>query len=455
MRYSLAIFTFCLLILSTIGPAWTQSDEQTVKEKIKSFEEDYEFPENNAAAIRKSLDRLNGLDHPKVIKLLVSQVIPKELKRDNPLVINRIVEILGQVKSDQTIAELIKAAKKKPAASQLIVIRAMGRIKHPDITDRLLSFINDKKPALRIAAIQTLANSRPADATTAVIAALPAEEWPVRSAAINYLARLTDDPQKETIIKALRTQAANESGRLKNDIDSAIKSLSKSAAQANQDNATQAMFYGMPINSKNLVFVVDTSGSMLRAASEENKSSHSIMGQSSSKKNKKRIVILRKELMKAVENLPPDASFNIITFNNQADQWQPKLVPVKKYKDKALDWIRHKVHTLDPNNPIGNTNLYSGLEKAFELARPGKAKGILPSGYVNKKGLDTIYLMSDGFPDKGLYIKPEEILAAVKTLNQTLQLKINTISVGIGKAGAPAKFMRDLAEQNNGTNTIK
>lgn len=457
-HHFLTIFSLVLLLfplINSIPPAAAKTDDKETAEKIKLFKSDYEFPKNNTAARIKAFDRLNGVDHPKLIKLLADEIIPAEIQKDDPLVVECIVGTLGRFKDDETVVELAKQSEKKPVPVRLILIRGMAGIKHPEVIKQLIKFIGEEKqPAVQMAAIEALIDDLPPEATAAILQALGTPEWPVRAAAVNYLANFKpqDDVTKEIVLTALRKQKEKETGRLKDDIIKITNLISQSKTSVapsltgpdNIGTDTIAQFYGLTINSNNVIFVVDTSGSMLQPANEK----------------QKRIDVLREELIKAVENLSPKAEFNIITFNNQAVIWEPNMVSVTQYRSKALDWIKREVKTLDPSQPWGNTNLYSGLDLAFKLAQnipSGRTKPTraVPTGYVNTKGADTIFLMSDGFPDMGDYIKGSDILTAVRSLNQTLQIRINTIAVGADPKTETGGLLKKLAEQNNGTCVFK
>ena len=60
--------------------------------------------------------------------------------------------------------------------------------------------------------------------------------------------------------------------------------------------------------------------------------------------------------------------------------------------------------------------------------------------------MDTIFLLSDGVPTKGVVIEPEEILRIITKANRLARIKINTIYLGV----EPSPFMQRLAEENFG-----
>lgn len=482
-----------LLVGIFIRHSEARVSDQEWREMFGKFIAEYDAPKAQKDAMLriKALRALARADHPQLVKLFASKVIPFELNQkdtDSLFAIDLIAQILGQLEDQEAIEQLIHLTKKTLGLTRTILVRGMGRI-HKDvrlssvealeITTALIEYISDKTPQVQIAAMDGLAASCPKEALPAVIKVLNSKHWEVRASAINYLARVRDDDAQKQAIEALRKRRDKESGRLKYDISQAINTLCGSASDTGADSApgmTIAKFYGVKIESENIIFVVDISGSMLGPAKEtewEREEGDEVAKKPKKGKEKqglRKIDVLRKELIKAINKLAggarpvsgyatkkrPDNKFNIITFHDEVKVWKKELVSARQCRDEAIKWVKNNVKTRDPNQPIGQTNLYDALELAFGLTKKTK-KPI--SGYFSSKGeTDTIFLMSDGMPNVGKYTQPGEILSAIRVLNQSRKIKINTIAVGVGgtggltqMAGANTGFMKQLAEENNGT----
>ena len=128
-------------------------------------------------------------------------------------------------------------------------------------------------------------------------------------------------------------------------------------------------FAGIAMTGKNVVFLIDMSGSMER--SEEN-----VMAPD-------KWPTVRDTVCKVMRSLPDLERFQVILFSGkvryllEAGNWLPYE------KEKSIDRV-HKA--MSAVKPAEDTNLYAGLEEAFRY---------------RDKGLDTIYFFSDGLPTSG------------------------------------------------------
>ncbi|MEK7466321.1 MAG: HEAT repeat domain-containing protein [Planctomycetota bacterium] len=199
---------------------------------------------------------------------------------------------------------------------------------------------------------------------------------------------------------------------------------------------TTVEFYGIRTKSKNLVFVVDVSGSMAEPAKYvPNADSGAPAGQGP--KGKRKIDIARWELSKAIGGLPEDARFNIITFSSDVKVYSPAkmLVATKPTKVQAQQFAEK----LEPQEA---TNIYDALEKAFELA--GGAKMQVDENY--KVSVDTILFMTDGKPTIGKSVDPTVIADKVKVWNTVRKIRVHCVGIG----DHDEKLMQRLADESGG-----
>src|SRR5262245_21559458 len=128
-------------------------------------------------------------------------------------------------------------------------------------------------------------------------------------------------------------------------------------------------FAGIAMTGKNVVFLVDMSGSMVLV--DENTPAPDKWG------------TVRDTVCKVMRTIPNLEKFQVIMFSGkvryllEAGDWIPYE------KEKSIDRV-HKAITAV--KPAEDTNLYAGLEEAFKY---------------RDKGLDTIYFFSDGLPTSG------------------------------------------------------
>jgi von Willebrand factor type A domain len=164
-------------------------------------------------------------------------------------------------------------------------------------------------------------------------------------------------------------------------------------------------YYGLPLFAQRVVFVLDTSGSMIGP----------------------RIAAAKRELMQAIGGLPDHVHFGVVVFNGTVAVWHKQLL-------KASDENKHAaLHYVDAQVAQSNTASYDALETAL--------------------GFDTeaIYFLSDGAPHGGKITAPVDIVEAITQANRSRRVSIYTIGIGAGIPGGPLDlFLKTLAEQNLG-----
>jgi len=177
---------------------------------------------------------------------------------------------------------------------------------------------------------------------------------------------------------------------------------------------TVSGFYGLPVDSHRLIFVIDQSGSMSARDTSARAETMSAV--------RTRLQQAVVETLNAVAGLDDDAWVNVILFESSIRPWKETIEPLTKSNRKDLE------SHLRRQNPMGGTNLYDGLELA--LMDPD---------------VDTIILLSDGMPGGGKYTGTQDILRAVERINQTRRITIHCVSLGRDSA-----LLEQLAAQHGG-----
>jgi hypothetical protein len=166
-----------------------------------------------------------------------------------------------------------------------------------------------------------------------------------------------------------------------------------------------ADYYGIPIYAERMIFVVDISGSMTGP----------------------RLAAAKRELIKVIQRLYPEAWFNIVVYSSRASAWQNRMLPATPANKQVAARF---VSSLSAG---GMTASYDALETAFRF------------------DTEAIFFLSDGAPSAGKIVDPRGIIAFVSTANQLRRVSIYTIGIMPGLPESPlAIFMRTLAEQNFG-----
>ncbi|MFN3243287.1 MAG: HEAT repeat domain-containing protein [Planctomycetota bacterium] len=198
-----------------------------------------------------------------------------------------------------------------------------------------------------------------------------------------------------------------------------------------------AGFVGIPVEGTRVVFILDLSGSMDWPMNDGGK-------------KLRRLDYAKRELMKAVDGLAPNAQFNLVTFNgdDEAEAWNKDLIPANKRNKQRFAKFVEKLR------PLGGTNLWSGMEKALGIKT-------LVYGNHYETTVDEIFLLSDGAPSVGDVIDPVEILRLTQEVNRFKEVRINTVFISSetppqvaaqqrGMSLTPKELMRRMAKENGG-----
>ncbi|MFB3066508.1 MAG: HEAT repeat domain-containing protein, partial [Planctomycetota bacterium] len=307
---------------------------------------------------------------------------------------------------------------------------ALGRIEPEgdEVEAILLGLLKDGSVEERILAAEHAATARSMAALPALLEHLQHASMPVRSASVQALAKIRARQSIEPLIEAL----GRETGRMRDEVARALYAVTglpyydlvdvwrkwwaKEGASFKLPAEDPPPFdperkgnyyYGIPVVSERIVFLVDASSSM-----------ESTFGSAEGM----RFDVARKQLLEALKRLPQEALFNIVFFDTTIEPWQPKSVTANSGNLGAAEAFVKR------QKPRGSTNIYDALMHAFK-----------------DPDVDTIYLLSDGAPTAGKLRGTGAILADVRWRNRTRKIVIHTIAVGM-KSG----FLERLASENGG-----
>ncbi len=427
---------------------------------------------NVHARVRKAaLDQLRTLRAPKSVAVLVSAVSHK-----HATVRGVVAELAGSLATPEMAKALERQAKReKDKSVQALQLAALGDIAHPGSVGLLLKYAGKRrskdplKAGVRASALRALARMGFADQKVRnfllgllksprwedrilaldaagvtgdarlCAAASPSVEhdvWQVRLAAIEALDKIRCRASIPPLVKRLRVE---EIERVR---DALADALFRLTGQNLYDDAkawadwwrrnegtfevpaeipdrtfedvggTQAGFYGIPVKTERVAFVIDQSGSMSAPGGVDDESGE----------ERNRLDVAIHEVKGALARLPNRAKACVIMFHSTIHPWKDTLQKLngsnRTHLEKHLDGMR----------PTGGTNLYDGLELALRM-----------------RNVDTVFLLSDGVPGAGTYVTTRDILREVRSLNQTRRIAIHTISIG-----RDSELMKRLAKENGG-----
>jgi hypothetical protein len=164
-------------------------------------------------------------------------------------------------------------------------------------------------------------------------------------------------------------------------------------------------YYGLPLYGSRMVFVMDTSGSMRGP----------------------RIDAAKRELMKALSELPDGIHFNVLVFDVNVRPWQ-------------------KVMTL--STPESRTDAAAYIFRQ-ELGNGTASSDALDAAM--KFDTEAIFFVTDGVPFGGRIPQPARIVQEVTKTNRRRRISVHTIGIGAGMIGSDMDvFLATLAGQNWG-----
>lgn len=219
--------------------------------------------------------------------------------------------------------------------------------------------------------------------------------------------------------------------------DKLVVATQSAPRQAPGSGTSAQGFVGIPVEGTRVVFILDLSGSMEWPMDDG--------GQRT-----RRLDYAKRELLKAVDALAPNAMFNLVTFNgdDEAEAWSKELVVANERSKRRFARFVEKLR------PLGGTNLWSGMEKALGIKT-------LVYGNHYETTVDEIFLLSDGAPSVGDVMDPVEILRLTREINRFKEVRINTVFISSrtppevmaaqqNLSLSPKELMRRMARENGG-----
>ncbi|XP_054072155.1 inter-alpha-trypsin inhibitor heavy chain H3-like [Rissa tridactyla] len=168
----------------------------------------------------------------------------------------------------------------------------------------------------------------------------------------------------------------------------------------------------LPKLPKNVIFVIDISGSMSGREIEQT----------------------REALLKILDDIKEDDFFNFVLFGSNVHTWKETLI---KATPENLDEARKFVRGIDTE---GMTNLYGGVMRGIDMLNAAHEENLVP-----KRSASIIIMLTDGKPNVGIS-NTEDIQAHVK---KAIEGKYPLYSLGFGY-GVDYSFLEKMALENKG-----
>ncbi len=399
---------------------------------------------------------------------------------------------LGAVRDPAAVAWLLEdglpTLQKAKGSESVQVALARGLAEQPkaQVLPTLLAMASDaSRVKLQLVALHWFGQHKHPEGFAPLVAALKAKPVAVRRLAVHGLKQLDDPRAVEPLIQSM----SKADGLLNAEIDDVLhwftsKSFEGSApvwkrwwkaegaawlasapterhTRRREDlpGGTRVRFYGIPTESKHVVFVLDRSGSMKAKASDaaiarkKAKPKGPITGDGGKRGKGKgaeealagetRMELAKNQLKRSIGQLDRKVKFGVLFYSNDVKVWKPapELVPaVAAQKKAAVTWF-------EGLGPEGPTLMFPALMKALAYADT--------IGEDTKKprtGANTIFLLSDGSPTTadGKVLPADELEAAMEAFleaNKLYRCIVHTIGIGPGHNSA---ILRRIAAATGG-----
>jgi VWA domain-containing protein len=193
-------------------------------------------------------------------------------------------------------------------------------------------------------------------------------------------------------------------------------------------------YYGIPVDGRSIVYVIDCSGSMVASITDPHYDEKRVPENGG---RDSRMEASKTALIDVLGRLGPKDQFDVIAFSDQIHPYAPGL---RAASPTEVVCAQDFVKKLEPANC---TNIKGAMQEAFRLA----GRGAFDKWYAS--GVDTIFLLTDGAPttpDNKLD-STDAVLESVRQWNPNRRVVIHTI--GIGK-DVNDVFLKQLASENGG-----
>lgn len=376
-------------------------------------------------------------------------------------VLDEILRALGRFRSAEAVREIARHTQGSYGLRyRARLIENLGRNRTATALSGILEVLAAKPNDVeRLAATRALAElGEPAPEVAAALReSLTSEHRQVRIAAADAAARMGMRELAGAILEALR----DARGRPAADLNEALKKLtgvdkhgSYEAWKAWWDRhredflagiyrpeplekaggAGTTTFYGVPVVSEAVAFVLDVSGSMWQPASwkpppEEGAPPGLRLA------GDLKIHVLQYELKKTLLKLPEGATVCLIFFDSNLHLYGGGPVRLTASRRKSM------AEFVDSLRQGTMTNLWAAMTKALSYAGDPQA----PS--LRKDGIDTIYVLTDGVPTVGVTDVPR-FLGRFAALNRFADVRVHAVQIGADPEARA--LLKPLAERTGG-----
>ncbi|HEV3027951.1 MAG TPA: hypothetical protein VG457_10285 [Planctomycetota bacterium] len=356
-----------------------------------------------------------------------------------------LLETLGRLRTKEASQTLLKQAQASfNLRYRARLIEALGSIRTATsvagLVDILQKSTREVETLAAVRALKSIGVATP-ESVTALVAALGSEHRQIRTTAAFALSQMDCKDNTASIIDALK----GTQGQTAWDLNEALKKLTGVDKHANADAwkewwgrsrdavlagiytpdpqekagaaGSTTTFYGVPVVSTAVAFVVDTSGSMweparwIPAKDDDGKALGLRLA------GNLKINVAQYELKKVLLRMPVDSMVLLVFFDGAVRIQAGGPVRLTEGRRKNLIDLVDGIKT-----PGGMTNLWGAVTRAQAYA------GDAAAPMLKKDGIDTIYALTDGVPTVGVS-DVGKFLKRFSYLNRYLQVRVHTLEI--------------------------
>lgn len=373
------------------------------------------------------------------------------------------VTVVGAIKDEESLAQtgilvtedghtLVRAA-----AVQALIRLGKG---HEDVAGPpLVAALQDASVSVSTAACVGLRTVRTKEALDPLITLLESGEGRILEEIWPTLVEITDQPfNDDPTIWRSWWENVKETYTIPTDAEIEERRAARAAANAQYTSPkAEADFMGVKTSSRQIVFVIDVSGSM----EEEIIDRDSFRERGFTRFSK--LEIVKEELSRSIDQLGDNVVFNIYSFATKVHPWRKSPVPANALNKKsAMAWVK-KLKPIGGGQASqmasaglrgsskledGRTNTYAALLAGLGVNPDPKKRGPMTDVAAEDpdKVADTMFFLSDGKPTVGELVDTEDIKIAIAEINRFRGVVIHTIAIG----DFTSNFIQDLARDNGG-----
>jgi HEAT repeat protein len=353
----------------------------------------------------------------------------------------------AEFRSEEAVDRIVRGATSGtvPLTRQMY-IQALGTRANAARVPVLLDLLRAGESRVRATAVRSLKVFPPRrDVLDAVAPLLNDRCWSVRIGAAEVVARMPVDVAVPLLVEAL----GRETGEPALQVESLLRSLTGLAMDADgkrweawlrdhgealregpwkfpdaeeegeaSDGATktEAAFFEIPIESRNLLLVMDLSGSMTAEVKDVDARTADLLEKHGY--NSSRLAIALVQAYRMIETVPKDTRLNLLTFSEKVTRFTSKgATATESGKKNAVKWLNGQKTGL-------RTNIWDALRQSF-----GDHMG--SGGASRFEDLpDTVIFLTDGYPTAGRFRGDRALADLVGLWNASAGVVVHCVGVG-------------------------